>query len=170
MAELSTIRDFVAIFGVLAGFSYYVLTVRNAQKNQKQQLETRQAQLFMPLFETYRNREFRSQIEEILKREWVDPVDFNEKYGRSNSDAFATRVAVSSYFDGIGVLLRKDLVEIGMVNDLIGNSIIDVWERVGVHFLETRKRTNNPFIYTDFESLYNQIKNFREQNPKKLNP
>ncbi len=170
MIELSTIRDFVAIFGVLAGFSYYVLTVRNAQKNQKQQLETRQAQLFMPLFETYRNREFRSQIEEILKREWVDPVDFNEKYGRSNSDAFATRVAVSSYFDGIGVLLRKDLVEIGMVNDLIGNSIIDVWERVGVHFLETRKRTNNPFIYTDFESLYNQIKNFREQNPKKLNP
>ena len=32
MIELSTIRDLVAIFGVVAGFSYYVLTVRNAQK------------------------------------------------------------------------------------------------------------------------------------------
>jgi len=47
MIELSTIRDLVAIFGVIAGFSYYVLTVRATRKNQQQQLETRQAQLFM---------------------------------------------------------------------------------------------------------------------------
>jgi hypothetical protein len=32
MIELSTIRDLVTIFGVIAGFSYYVLTVRGAQK------------------------------------------------------------------------------------------------------------------------------------------
>jgi len=32
MIELSVIRDLVAIFGVIAGFSYYVLTVRNTRK------------------------------------------------------------------------------------------------------------------------------------------
>jgi hypothetical protein len=47
MIEISMVRDLVAIFGVLAGFTYYVLTVRNSQKMQKMQLETRQAQLFM---------------------------------------------------------------------------------------------------------------------------
>ena len=52
MIELDVIRDLVAIFGVIAGFSYYVMTVRINQKNQElmlkaqqQQLETRQAQL-----------------------------------------------------------------------------------------------------------------------------
>jgi hypothetical protein len=35
LVELSTIRDLVAIFGVVAGFSYYVLTVRNAKKKVK---------------------------------------------------------------------------------------------------------------------------------------
>jgi sensor domain CHASE-containing protein len=35
MIELSVIRDLVAIFGVIAGFSYYVLTVRANQKNQE---------------------------------------------------------------------------------------------------------------------------------------
>ena len=125
----------------------------------------------MPLFETYRNKEFRQQILEIQDQEWIDHSDFIEKYGSNNNpDAFTTRLAVSSYFDGIGVLLRKDLVEIGMVNDLIGNSIISVWEKIGSNLLETRKRTNNPFIYTDFEYLYEEIIKYREQNPKKLNP
>lgn len=32
MVELSTIRDLVTIFGVIAGFTYYVLTVRNANR------------------------------------------------------------------------------------------------------------------------------------------
>ena len=35
MIELSTIRDLVAIFGVVAGFSYYVLTVRNARARRR---------------------------------------------------------------------------------------------------------------------------------------
>jgi hypothetical protein len=39
MIEISIIRDIIACFGVLAGFSYYVLSVRN-------QYKTRQAQLF----------------------------------------------------------------------------------------------------------------------------
>ena len=29
---LQIVRDVVAIFGVIAGFSYYVLTVRNSQR------------------------------------------------------------------------------------------------------------------------------------------
>jgi len=89
----------------------------------------------------------RRQKEDILDQEWDNPVDFNEKYGKSNSEAFATHVAGSSYFDEVGVLLRKDLVEIGMVNDLIGNSIIDVWDKIGIHFLEIRNRNSNPHAH-----------------------
>jgi len=32
LAMLQVVRDLVAIFGVIAGFSYYVMTVRNVNK------------------------------------------------------------------------------------------------------------------------------------------
>ena len=42
MVELSVVRDIVAIFGVIAGFTYYVLTVRNTSKvSQKEQMNLR---------------------------------------------------------------------------------------------------------------------------------
>ena len=50
MIELSTIRDLVAIFGVIAGFTYYVLTVRNTQKNLEMSLKSRQTQTFLQMY------------------------------------------------------------------------------------------------------------------------
>jgi len=55
---LQMVRDVVAIFGVIAGFTYYVLTVRSSQRTQRQQLETRQAQLFMQLYRLYDTKDF----------------------------------------------------------------------------------------------------------------
>lgn len=97
MIELSMIRDLVAIFGVLAGFSYYVLTVRANQKNQElalksqqQQLETRQAQLFMPLYSNVHDREFlKTIIPILLEWEWTDYDDFHSKYGTQNIEEYS---------------------------------------------------------------------------------
>src|SRR4030066_2315537 len=94
MIELSTIRDLVAIFGVVAGFSYYVLTVRINQRNQElslkaqqQTLETRQAQLLMSLYQRWQEPEFQDAFYELLSWEWRDYDDFWEKYGwASNPD------------------------------------------------------------------------------------
>jgi len=52
-----------------------------------------------------------------------------------------------------------------MVNDLIGNDLIDVWEQFGSEFLAVRKRTSNPYICTDFEWIYEEIIKYREDNP-----
>ena len=37
--------------GILVGIIYYLTIMRNSQKNQQMQLETRQSQLFMQLFQ-----------------------------------------------------------------------------------------------------------------------
>jgi hypothetical protein len=50
MIELGMIRDLVAIFGVIAGFSYYVLIVRNTQRS-------RQAQMLMQLHQSKYDKE-----------------------------------------------------------------------------------------------------------------
>ena len=71
------IRDFVTIFGVIAGFSYYVLTVRNAQRNQQHQLETRQAQLFMQIYDRFTTKEFQLDYRTLaVSDDWTDYDDF----------------------------------------------------------------------------------------------
>jgi len=38
MIDVSVIRDLVAIFGVIAGFSYYVITVRNTNRARRKDI------------------------------------------------------------------------------------------------------------------------------------
>ena len=53
MIELSVIRDLVAIFGVIAGLTYYMTTVRNQNR-------TRRAQLYMQIFNRLSSLDFTS--------------------------------------------------------------------------------------------------------------
>lgn len=75
---LQMARDVVAIFGVIAGFTYYLMTMRNQNK-------TRQAQLLMGPYEAYRSPESRNQWSEIINQEWDDFDDLWEKYGRDTN-------------------------------------------------------------------------------------
>ena len=47
MAELSTIRDLVAIFGVFIGLTYYVMNISETRKNRRITLTTTLMQHFM---------------------------------------------------------------------------------------------------------------------------
>lgn len=79
MVELETlqmIREIVTIFGVIAGVSYYVMTVRNANK-------ARKIQLLMQLREAQRDTEYLKGIVEVNKTEWEDYDDFLKKYHSS---------------------------------------------------------------------------------------
>ena len=64
--------------GIIASILYYASVLRNANK-------TRQAQLFMDLYRTYRDPEFRRQYYEILGQKWVDFEDFWEKAKNSSN-------------------------------------------------------------------------------------
>ncbi len=82
-------------------------------------LETRQAQLFMGLYETYRSPQFRKQWTTILNQEYTDFDDFWEKYGlENNPDAWANWQSVASFFHGMGILVKKGLVEPNLLDEL----------------------------------------------------
>jgi len=169
LAMLQVVRDLVAIFGVIAGFTYYVMTVRNTQKNQQLQLETRQAQLFMNLYETWRSPDFRKRqnwINRVL--EYEDREDFWEKYGPvTNPDAFASWASIAAYYEGIGVLVERGLIDINLVYDLLHVSIIRAWEKMSPEFKEARESEDgHPKLWDSFEYLYHEIKKREQQRPE----
>jgi hypothetical protein len=129
MVELSVIRDFVAIFGVIAGFSYYVLTVRATRRNQDLQLETRQAQLFMQIYD----RVWSKETQDALNILWSFPYS-NEEFEKRFTEDFAFQRAFTHWayiYERVGLLLKAGLFKVELVFDSSTtiNSIIDEWEK-----------------------------------------
>ncbi len=87
--------------GLTASIVYYASILRNQNK-------TRQTQLFMNFYESYRSIEFRKQFGIVMRLEYTDYEDFMEKYGmKKNPDTWATWQFIASYFNGVGILLKK---------------------------------------------------------------
>ena len=86
MIEFLDIRDIIAIFGLFTGFGYYVLSVRGTKRNQQLQLETRQAQLYMSLYNDFKNKDFQNDFYVAMEfefKDFDDFIDFNKR-GRVN--------------------------------------------------------------------------------------
>lgn len=190
MAEpvtLQTLLTYLTLISVPVGVFYHIMTLRNTRKNQETQLETRQAQLFMNLYETYRSLEFRKQWTMILQQEWTDIDDFMEKYGSDNNpEAWSNWMSVASFFHGIGILVKKGLVQPSLLDELISPNVFMAWVMMGPivkGFEEYVKRPSIRNRYRDaeghsfskifkswsgFEYLYDELKR-REQQQLELN-
>ena len=124
MIELSTIRDLVTIFGVIAGFSYYVLTVRNTSK-------ARKTQVVLNLSNVQNSEETNKKYVTLLSMQWEDFEDFRKKYDSTvNPDHYAIRWKHWTYFENLGYMLNQNIVDIDMVYNMLGgNALIQFWDK-----------------------------------------
>jgi len=157
MIELSVIRDLVAISGVLIALTYYIMNIRH-------QRETRQTQLFMNLYDTYHSPDFRRKWHDLLKREWTDNEDWQRKYGQDSED-LAAHTSMLSFFNGIGVLLKRGLIDIKLVDDLLGVNIRGYWKFVESNVRWSREVIDEPKMYADFEYLFNEVMKINDRTP-----
>ena len=128
MVELSVIRDLMACFGVIAGFSYYVLTVRATRKNQQQQLETRRIQLFTQLANMLLDVGGNQNYIEVLNWGWEDYEDFERKYGSDrNPKEFAMRNVIWTTYNMMGKLVDEEAIDLDLVYTIFHDSIVWQW-------------------------------------------
>jgi hypothetical protein len=59
MVDIQNVLTYLTLISVPVGVFYHIMTLNNTRKNQQLQLETRQTQLFMNLYETWRSPDFR---------------------------------------------------------------------------------------------------------------
>ncbi|MHA2393461.1 MAG: DUF4760 domain-containing protein [Promethearchaeota archaeon] len=163
MIELGVIRDLVAIFGVIAGLTYYVMTVRNTQRNQQMQLDTRQAQLFMQIYSLFNDQKWMQNYLDVIYRwDFTDFEDWLGKYGpEADSESASKYGSLMAYFEGVGVLVDQGLIDTEAVSRLLSTNLIYLWEKMGPLIKERRKLMNNPFTWEYVEWLYNRVKKER---------
>lgn len=160
--------------GILVGIVYYITIMRNQQKTreltlkaQELTLETRQAQLFMQIYGQWNTMEFGRQYEKSMRMEWTDFDDFNEKY-LGDIETYTAWRMMARFFEGIGVLVQRGLIDVTLVDDLMSGETMRFWERFQPLIEEMRTRLNWPQAVEWVEYLYEQVRSIAEEQHPEL--
>lgn len=126
----------------------------------KQRNDTRQAQLFMELYNEFYNPSFhRRWMELVYVYQQSDLLDSEgmPTFLTGDLDKYIEASALSSYFEGIGLLVKKGLIDINLVAELMSTPLFFVWEKVADLVMKVRELLGRPQIYEWFEYLYHEI-------------
>ncbi len=63
---------------------------------------------------------------------------------------------IIAYYENLGILLKRGLIERKIVNDIFGYSIIRAWERCEPYIKGARDDVKDQELYKGFEDLYKQ--------------
>jgi hypothetical protein len=170
LALLQSVSYIAGALGVCVAAVYYVYNMRISRRNQElmlksqeQNVETRQLQIFMSIYQTIMSKQFQRDSEEILhKWEWKNIDDYIEKYG-NQLDSHSNAAYIQRTYDGVGTLVRSGMVDSELVYDLTYVMVLEMWEKFAPEVLELRRRFNAPQVYVDFEYLYNVLIAIREK-------
>jgi hypothetical protein len=94
--------------------------------------------------------------EKVTAREDIDFDTYLKKFGLSEANE------IGWFFEGVGVLLHKKLIDIALVDDLFSSPIKISWEKLKPIAEGERKLRNRPQIWEWWEYLYNEMQK-REQ-------
>jgi hypothetical protein len=171
LVELQAIAYIAQIVGVVGTLTAAFIAVRSylnankrAEEARKRELETRQAQLFMQIQDKITSQAYLENLFEFLSADWKTAEDYKKMYGL-NTKTEAKVSAVGYPLESIGVLVKKGLIDVSLVDDLMSWIIISFYERYLPVLDEDRK--SNPASGEFVEYLYSEVKAIRDkQHPK----
>jgi hypothetical protein len=156
--------------GISVGLAaiYYMLILRNSQRAQQLQLETRQVQLFSQLYGMVSDVNYSKGWADFnYTWEFNDYDDWWKKYGpEANPDAFAYFMMNALQKEGMGVMVKRGLLDVGFISDWISGGIMMDWEKLEPIIREHRIRQSYPHFQEYHEYLYNEVKKYKEQHPE----
>jgi hypothetical protein len=127
------------------------------QETRDRELETRQAQLFMQIYEGFQDKEVMKSLGRLLNQNKYVNLDFIN-WDESQEDIYSSFYSLANYFEGVGVLVKRKLIDPTLIDDLMSGAVVRIWELYGPNIVESRKRYNYPQLYEFIEYLYNSIK------------
>lgn len=147
--DIPSISAVIASASVVAAAIYYGLQLRH-------QTKMRQTDLIMRLYAVRDSIEFQESWKKVMARELEEYKDYKKWYNWSDF------IVVGLFFEGVGILLNRKLIDIDLVDDLFSYIIKTTWEKIKPVTEGVRKHNNAPQIYEWFECLYNEMQK-REQ-------
>jgi hypothetical protein len=164
LAEIQAAYYMVAATGVLVAAVYYVMTIRTTQRNLKENLETRQTQLYMQIYQQMSDEKFGKIYIDFMNTTWKDYDDFEKKYGSDeHPENYAKRWNLWYTCDGVGYILRRGRIDVETVTNLGGGVFVFIWEKSKDVIIEQRKRYGLPALLDNFEYLAGEVKRWSNE-------
>jgi hypothetical protein len=159
MVDITEISAVVAAAGVSVGVIYYILDMRHQSK-------VRETDLVMRLYSVIGSKEYLEAYPLFFTFvEFKDYEDFKNKYPSPMWVGTPAELSFNMFclfFEGVGILLHRKLIDIKLVDDLFSIAIKSSWEKVKPIVEGRRKERNIPAYWEYFEYLYNEMQK-REQ-------
>jgi hypothetical protein len=95
-------------------------------------------------------------VSRVCSIEYKDYDDYMEKY--ADKPEHTMLKMLGNYFEGIGILLNRKLVDAEIVHDFWGDIIKSTWEKVRPMISDWRKDSGDVNTFKFWEYLYNQMK------------
>jgi len=150
MVDVETVSVIIAAATVVAGVIYSSLQSR-------EQTKTRHADFVMNVSSAYGSEEMVKAPINVMSLEFEDVDDLAKKYGDISSEnpVYVDIMMIGDYFQGIGFLVYRKMIDTDIVTDLLP---VQIWEKMKPVIYGFRKRMNQPRIFQWFEYLYDKMK------------
>jgi hypothetical protein len=179
LADIQTAYYMVAATGVLVAAVFYILNLRISQRNQElslkaleqsakaqqQTLETRQAQMFMNIYQQRTSKEYIQASHRIMEEsQWSTWVELQENWrDKDFREAFNV---VGTYYEGLGVLVREGFLNIRMIALLMCGETLRFWEKVGPVIGDARKDMDYSRFLSESEYLCLELVKYLGDHPE----
>jgi hypothetical protein len=149
--DITTVSVLIASAGVLIAAAYYISQIRYQRK-------LRPADMVMRLYRTFASMDFQKAYQKVQNLEFESLEDYKNKY--ENDSEFEIAVMyVCLFFEGVGVLLHRKLIDLDLVDDLMSTDILYTWARCGELIKSWRESQDRPQVLEWFEYLSNELQN-----------
>jgi hypothetical protein len=150
---LQTVSIAIASAGILVAAIYYILQLRHQNR-------MRQTDLVMRLYSTFGSKEFQDAWTRIESSKFKNYDEYIKKCGSGDY------VQCATFFEGIGVLLQKKLIDINLVDALFSEPLKHMYERMKPMIEGNREQFHTQRVFEYFEYLYNELKKREQQLAK----
>jgi hypothetical protein len=148
--------------GILVGIFYYIMTLRNQQRNQEHSEETRKIQLLLDINKNIEELGSGVQYNEIMDMKWDSYDDFISKYGyENNPEAYRKRMRMWRVMHVNGLLVRDGLIDVRALVDYTSGGSLYMWRKFKDIIEESRRLYHRPDYLFGLEYLAGEIEKYR---------
>jgi hypothetical protein len=156
LVDVSTVSIAIASAGVLAGVIYYVLEIRH----QSRLRQTESLIRLSPWF-NMNAREVQEAVTQVCSIEYKNYEDYLERYSEKPENM--TLKILGNYFEGIGILVYRKLVDADIVYDFWGEIIQSSWQKIQPLVVDMRKDVGDLNMFRFWEYLYDEMKRRKDK-------
>ncbi|HME19675.1 MAG TPA: hypothetical protein VKF15_08075 [Nitrososphaerales archaeon] len=152
MVDIPAISAIVVAVSVVLGLFFTLMELRHLAR-------TRRTDVIMRIYDRFGSKEMVEAMNSVGRLRSMKP-------GFPPQDALTGVTQIAIIFEGLGVLLEQNLIDIELVDSLFGPTLVSLWDPIRPVIIGMRESLKEPFFFSHFEYLYNRLNEYRKKHPK----